>query len=76
MTEKEVLKLIWSKEKALKERLLKTDEARAIQNTLLDFLELNLSQSSVAGLRYRKLKTDGRLRTWCTSHARLRILIY
>jgi hypothetical protein len=64
VTDKEVLKLIWSKEKALKEGLLKADEARLIQNALLNFLDQNLTQSSVTWLRYRKLKTNGNLITW------------
>lgn len=60
-----ILKLIWSKEQALKENLLTTNEAKQIQRTLWDFLDKNLSSDSIVGLRYRKLK-GSKKSTWWT----------
>jgi hypothetical protein len=64
MDDQELLGLIHSKEQAIKENLLKTDEAKAIQKVLIDFLDEHLSEKSITGLKYRKLKTDRRLNSW------------
>ncbi len=64
MNEKQILKLIWSKEQALKENLLKTDEAEQVQKSLWDFLDKNLPSDSIVGLRYRKLREDKRWTWW------------
>ena len=64
MNEKQILKLIWSKEQAFKENLLKTNEAEQIQKALWDFLDKNLSLDSIVGLRYRKLRESKRWTWW------------
>lgn len=62
--EKNILKEIWRKEQALKENLLKTEEAQELQSTLLQYLEKELSLDSIPGLRFRKLKSERRFQTW------------
>jgi|GEM_PF-1016187 hypothetical protein len=66
-TEVNAIKEVWLKEQALKENLLLTEEAQAIQKSLLDHLEKLLPRDSMPGLRFRKLLTDKRLQSWWTN---------
>lgn len=66
-TEVNAIKEVWSKEQALKENLLLTEEAQAIQKSLIDHLEKLLPKDSIPGLRFRKLLTDRRLQSWWTN---------
>lgn len=63
-TETNILKEIWKKEAALKENLLVTEEAQAIQKSLITSLEKTLSDDSVPGLRFKKLLAGNKLQTW------------
>lgn len=63
-TEVNAIKEVWRKEQALKENLLLTEEAQAIQKSLIDHLEKLLPKDSIPGLRFRKLLTDKRLQSW------------
>ena len=65
-TSKEVniLKEIWSKEQALKENLLPTKEAQALQESLISHLKELLPKDSIPGLRFRKLYAEKRFQTW------------
>jgi hypothetical protein len=67
MDEKEILKLVWSNEQALKENLLKKGEAEKIWNSLLDFLD-KMPQTSIVYLRYRKLKSS-KMWAWYSDRA-------
>lgn len=66
-SEVNVIKEIWRKEQALKENLLLTPEAQAIQESLLAHLEKLLPRDSVPGLRFRKLRAERRFQTWWTN---------
>lgn len=66
-TEVNTIKEVWRKEQALKENLLLTEEAQAIQKSLIDHLEKLLPKDSIPGLRFRKLLTDRRLQSWWTN---------
>jgi len=66
-SEVNVIKEIWRKEQALKENLLLTAEAQAIQESLLAHLEKLLPKDSVPGLRFRKLRAERRFQTWWTN---------
>lgn len=65
-TSKEVniLKEIWNKEQALKENLLPTKEAQALQESLISHLKELLPKDSIPGLRFRKLCAERRFQTW------------
>jgi len=60
----DALKEIWRKESALKENLLTTEEAQALQKSLLEHLQNILPGESIPGLRFRKLKAERRFQTW------------
>ena len=66
-SEANVIKEIWRKEQALKENLLLTPEAQAIQESLLAHLEKLLPKESIPGLRFRKLRAERRFQTWWTN---------
>lgn len=66
-SEVNVIKEIWRKEQALKENLLLTAEAQAIQESLLAHLEKLLPKDSIPGLRFRKLRAERRFQTWWTN---------
>jgi len=66
-TEINIIKEIWRKEQALKENLLLTQEAQAIQKSLLAHLEKLLPKDSIPGLRFRKLRAERRFQTWWTN---------
>lgn len=66
-SEVNIIKEIWSKEQALKENLLLTQEAQAIQESLLAHLEKLLHKDSIPGLRFRKLRAERRFQTWWTN---------
>ena len=68
MNEKDISKLIWSKEAALKENLLLTEEAKEIQETIIAFLDSVLDTNSLPGLRYRRLKNGNQLKTWWSTN--------
>ena len=59
-----ILKELWRKEQALKENLLPTKEAQAIQESLLAHLEKLLPKDSIPGLRFKKLRAERRFQTW------------
>lgn len=63
-SEVNILKEIWSKERALKENLLPTKEAQALQESLLTHLEKLLPKDSIPGLRFKKLFAEKRFQTW------------
>ncbi len=62
-----IIKELWRKEQALKENLLLTPEAQAIQESLLAHLEKLLPKDSIPGLRFRKLRAERRFQTWWTN---------
>lgn len=62
--EVDVLKELWRKEQALKENLLPTQEAEALQKSLLAHLEKLLPEDSIPGLRFKKLLAERRFQTW------------
>lgn len=64
LSEKEVLRNIWSKELALKENLLTTQEAKIIQESLINHLENVLPNNSIPGLRFRKLFINKQHQKW------------
>lgn len=66
-SEVNIIKEIWSKEQALKENLLLTIKAQAIQESLLAHLGKLLPTDSIPGLRFRKLRAERRFQTWWTS---------
>ena len=66
-SEVNIIKEIWRKEQALKENLLLTPEAQAIQESLLAHLEKLLPKDSIPGLRFRKLRAERRFQTWWTN---------
>lgn len=66
-SEVNIIKEIWRKEQALKENLLLTPEAQAIQESLLAHLEKLLPKESIPGLRFRKLRAERRFQTWWTN---------
>lgn len=66
-SETNVIKEIWRKEQALKENLLLTPEAQAIQESLLAHLEKLLPKESIPGLRFRKLRAERQFQTWWTN---------
>jgi hypothetical protein len=66
-SEANTIKEIWRKEQALKENLLLTPEAQAIQESLLAHLEKLLPKESIPGLRFRKLRAERRFQTWWTN---------
>ncbi len=61
---KKALKDIWNKKEALKENLLFTPEAKALQNELIESLKRNLPEDSVPALRLRKLLKENVVTTW------------
>lgn len=63
-TEANTLKELWGKKQALKENLLLTKKAQAIQEALLAHLEKLLPKDSIPGLRFRKLRAERRFQTW------------
>jgi len=63
-SETNILKKVWCKEKALKENLLSTKEAKAIQGLLLTHLEKILPEDSIPGLRFKKLRAERQFQTW------------
>jgi hypothetical protein len=63
-SEVNILKELWRKEQALKENLLPTKEAQAIQESLLAHLEKLLPKDSIPGLRFKKLRAERRFQTW------------
>lgn len=63
-SEVNILKELWRKEQALKENLLPTKEAQAIQESLLTHLEKLLPKDSISGLRFKKLRAERRFQTW------------
>ena len=58
MNDKEISKLIWSNETALRENLLLTSEAVKIRDTIFEYLNSVLDVSSLPGLRLRKWQAD------------------
>lgn len=67
ISEVNIIKEIWRKEPALKENLLLTQEARALQESLIAHLEKLLPKDSIPGLRFRKLLAERRFQTWWTN---------
>ncbi|MBU3942789.1 hypothetical protein KKA24_02285 [Patescibacteria group bacterium] len=63
-TQKDILKEIWQKEKALKDNLLTTQEAQELQGSLFKHLEGILSSDSMPGLRFRKIKAEKKFQNW------------
>lgn len=59
-----ILKKVWSKEKALKENALSKKDAKAIQGLLLAYLEKILPRDSMPRLRFKKLCSQRRFQTW------------
>jgi len=59
-----ILKEIWQNEEALKANLLITNEAQALQKSLIEYLEKTISEKSIPGLKLRKIKAEKRLQTW------------
>ena len=66
-TDKNILKEIWSKEEALKENLLKTDEAKILHDGLIVHLKDVLLPDSLPGLRFRKLQSGRSITWWSTN---------
>lgn len=66
-SEVNIIREIWRKEQALKENLLLTKEAQAIQESLLAHLEKLLPNDSIPGLRFRKLRAERQFQTWWTN---------
>lgn len=64
MNDKELSKLIWSNETALRENLLLTREAVKIRDTILEYLNSVLDVSSLPGLRLRKMMLSAKPDTW------------
>ncbi len=62
-----ILKEIWSKEKALKENLLPTKQAEKIQKNLISYLQKTLKKGSIPSLRFKKIITQNKYRTWWSS---------
>jgi len=62
-----ILKELWRKEQALKGNLLSTQEAQAIQESLLVHLEKLLPRDSISGLKFKKLRAEKRFQTWWSS---------
>lgn len=69
MDDKELSKLIWANEAALKENLLLTSEALKIRDTLIDYLNSVLNIKSLPGLRLRKIMSNAKLDTWWSNNA-------
>ena len=69
MNDKEISKLIWSNEAALKENFLLTVEALKIQNTILEYLNSVLDVNSLLGLRLRKITSNAKPDTWWSNDA-------
>jgi hypothetical protein len=67
-TDKNILKEIWSKEEALKENLLTTEEAQALYQGLIEHLKEVLSPNSLPGLRFRKLQSN-KQKTWLSTES-------
>jgi hypothetical protein len=69
MNDKEISKLIWSNEAALKENLLLTNEALKIRDTIFEYLNLVLDIKSLPGLRLRKMTSNEKPDTWWSNSA-------
>jgi hypothetical protein len=64
MDDKQILKLLWAKEHALKENLPKSEDAKKIQEVLWKHLDDTLPPDSIVGLRYQKLKANPKFKAW------------
>ena len=69
MNDKEISKLIWSNETALRENLLLTSEAVKIRDTILEYLNSVLDVSSLPGLRLRKITSNAKPDSWWSNSA-------
>jgi hypothetical protein len=69
MDEKEIIKLIKSKTKAIEENLLLSNELTAIKEKIEQFLERKLKGNSLLSLRYRKFKITNKSKgLWSDAH--------
>lgn len=64
MNDKEISKLIWANEAALKENLLLTRESLKIRDTIIEYLNSVLDIKSLPGLRLRKMTSSAKPDTW------------
>lgn len=64
MKEKELIKLINSKEEVIAKNLLLSSELREIKNKLEEFLDKNLIGDSLLALQYRKFKLSRQPTLW------------
>lgn len=69
MNDKEISKLIWSNEIALKKNLLLTNEALNIRNDILEYLNSVLDINSLPGLMLRKITSNTKPDTWWSNEA-------
>lgn len=69
MNDKEISKLIWSNETALKENLLLTKEALKIRDSIIEYLNSVLDINSLPGLRLRKITSNAEPDTWWSNSA-------
>lgn len=65
----DILKKIWKSEEAIRENLLKTIEVQPLQDALVTHLEKTLKPDSIPGLRFRKIKDSGKIRTWWSAES-------
>ena len=64
MNEKELVKLISSKEEAIANNLLLSSKLREIKHKLEDFLDKNLVEDSLLALQYRKFELSRQPTLW------------
>ena len=57
--EKEIFKLIKSKQAAILENLVKSSDLEAIKKTIQEFLDNNLTGESLLALKYKKFRSPG-----------------
>ncbi|HQM18895.1 MAG TPA: hypothetical protein PLY98_02155 [Candidatus Paceibacterota bacterium] len=69
MDDKELSKLIWGNEAALKENLLLTREALEIRDTIIKYLNSVLDKKSLPGLRLRKITSNATPDTWWSDNS-------
>lgn len=69
MDDKEISKLIWGNEAALKENLLLTREALEIRDTIIKYLNSVLDKKLLPGLRLRKITSNATPDTWWSDNS-------